>query len=67
MRDVVLIRDFHLLNGVIAFLVAVVLVNVTFGVMKIGWQAMPISHMNHVWNVLGMVLAGLCFALASIL
>jgi YedE family putative selenium metabolism protein len=26
---------------------------------------MPISHMNHLWNFLGMVLAGLCFVLGG--
>jgi hypothetical protein len=26
---------------------------------------MPISHVNHLWNFLGMVLAGLCFSLGG--
>lgn len=76
LRDVLLIRDFHLLSGVVALVIAVAVVNVLAVVLshltsetpltiKIGWQAMPISHANHVWNFLGMVLAGLCFALAG--
>jgi YedE family putative selenium metabolism protein len=65
LRDALLIRDFHLLSGAIAFVVAAMVVNVAVGGMNVGWQAMPASHMNHLWNVLSMVLAGLCFALAG--
>lgn len=65
LRDAMLIRDFHLLTGVAAFLIAVFAVNLFTGAVKIGWEAMPISHANHLWNFLGMVLAGLSFALAG--
>ena len=65
LRDAMLIRDFHLLTGVGAFLVAAVAVNLSTGGVKWGWEAMPISHMDHLWNFLGMMLAGLCFALAG--
>jgi len=65
LRDAMLIRDFHLLTGVVAFLVAAFVVNVCTGAINMGWEAMPISHANHLWNFLGMVLAGLAFALAG--
>ncbi len=65
LRDAMLIRDFHLLSGVVAFVVVVFVVNLCTGAVKMGWEAMPISHANHLWNFLGMVLAGLCFALAG--
>jgi len=65
LRDAMLIRDFHLLTGVAAFLAAAFGVNLCTGAIKMGWEAMPISHVNHLWNSLGMVLAGLCFALAG--
>jgi YedE family putative selenium metabolism protein len=65
LRDAMLIRDFHLLTGVAAFLVAVFVVNLCTGAIRMGWEAMPISHVNHLWNFLGMVLAGLSFALAG--
>lgn len=65
LRDAMLIRDYHLLSGVVAFLVAAIVVNVCTGAVKMGWEAMPISHMNHVWNFLGMVLAGLAFSLGG--
>jgi len=65
LRDAMLIRDFHLLSGVLAFVVAVLAVNACTGAISMGWEKMPISHANHLWNFLGMVLAGLCFALAG--
>lgn len=65
LRDAMLIRDFHLLSGVVAFVVAVFVVNLCTGAIKMGWEDMPSSHANHLWNFLGMVLAGLCFALAG--
>jgi len=39
--------------------------NLILGQFKSGLQMMPIAHSAHVWNFLGMVLAGLCFALAG--
>jgi YedE family putative selenium metabolism protein len=65
LRDAMLIRDYHLLAGVAAFLVAALAVNLCTGAVKMGWAAMPISHMDHLWNFLGMVLAGLSFALGG--
>ena len=64
-RDSLLIKDFHLLYGVIAMLAAAFLVNVMLGQFKAGFDAQPIAHSNHLWNFVGMVLAGLCFALAG--
>ncbi len=65
LRDVLLIRDFHLLTGIAAFLVTALVFNVCTGAWTMGWGGMPISHMNHAWNFLGMVLAGLCFVLGG--
>lgn len=64
-RDVVLIRDFHLLYGVAAMLVAAFVVNLMLGQFKPGFAAQPIAHSNHAWNFLGMVLSGLVFSLAG--
>ncbi|MBM4091802.1 MAG: YedE-related selenium metabolism membrane protein [Planctomycetes bacterium] len=64
-RDALLIRDYHLLTGIVAFLVTAFVVNLCTGAVDMGWAAMPISHMSHAWNFLGMVLAGLCFALGG--
>ena len=64
-RDALLIRDYHLLSGVIGLLIGAFIVNLGTGALTPGWEAMPISHVNHTWNFLGMVLAGLAFALAG--
>lgn len=64
-RDAVLIRDFHLLYGVLAMLVAALAVNLALGRVNFGFTGQPIAHSNHLWNFGGMVLAGLSFVLAG--
>ncbi len=70
-RDVVLVRDTHLLSGVLALLAAAVVTNAVVtgfsdeDLLKIGFADQPVAHDNHLWNFLGMALAGLCFALAG--
>lgn len=64
-RDVILIRDFHLISGLLALLVAAFLTNLVYGQFKVGYVAQPIAHSNLLWNTLGMVLAGLAYALAG--
>ncbi|NQU25509.1 MAG: YedE-related selenium metabolism membrane protein [Candidatus Nealsonbacteria bacterium] len=63
-RDAILIGDFHRLGAVAALVLVVFAVNLCTGAVKPGWIA-PISHSNHLWNFLGMVLAGLCFVLGG--
>jgi len=64
-RDVILMRDFHLLSGVLAFIGFAFLTNLLLGQFKLGYTGMPIAHSNLLWNILGMVLAGLAYALAG--
>ncbi len=64
-RDVILLRDFHLISGVAALVVAALVMNLILGQFKLGIQAMPIGHSAHLWNFLGMALAGLAFAMAG--
>lgn len=64
-RDVILMRDTHLLSGVGAMLIAAFMLNLIFGAVKFGFAPQPIAHSSHLWNFLGMVLAGLSFALAG--
>lgn len=65
LRDVVLLRDMHLLNGVLALLVAAVITNFALGQFKAGFAEQPVSHTNMLWNFGGMVLAGLAFTMAG--
>ncbi|NPV76474.1 MAG: YedE-related selenium metabolism membrane protein [Anaerolineae bacterium] len=64
-RDVILMRDVHLLSGLLALLAAAFATNLVLGQFKLGYAGQPIAHSNLLWNVLGMVLAGLAYALAG--
>jgi len=64
-RDVVLIRDYHLISGVGALLIAAFGLNLILGQFHPGFEGQPIAHTNHVWNFSGMVLSGLAFVLAG--
>lgn len=76
LRDVILMRDFHLLSGVLAFLVAAFVMNwLVYGQFKPGFTLgtgpdgkplmQPAAHTVPWLNLLGMVLAGLSFTLAG--
>ena len=39
--------------------------NLILGQFKPGFEGQPIAHTDHLWNFLGMVLAGLAFVLAG--
>jgi len=64
-RDVVLMGDTHLISGVGALLVVAFLTNLILGQVHFGFFGQPVAHSSHLWNFLGMVLAGLAFALAG--
>lgn len=64
-RDVILMRDTHLLSGIVALLVVAFGANVVLGQFNMGVELQPIAHSNHLWNFLGMVLSGLAYALAG--
>ncbi len=64
-RDVILMRDTHLISGLGALLVVAFVTNLLLGQFNPGFTAQPVAHSNHLWNFLGMMLAGLAFALAG--
>ena len=64
-RDMILLRDSHLLNGILALLVAAFVTNFILGQFSPGFQNQPVAHSNSLWNFGGMVLAGLAFTLAG--
>ena len=64
-RDVILIRDFHLISGVVSLLVFAFVMNLIFGQFHPGFEGQPIAHTNQMWNFLGMTLSGLAFVLAG--
>ena len=64
-RDLILIRDMHLMTGVIGLIVGAFLTNLVFNQFHPGFVGQPVAHSSHLWNFGGMVLAGLAFALAG--
>jgi YedE family putative selenium metabolism protein len=64
-RDVVLMGDTHLVSGVGALVIVAFVANLILGQVKFGVFGQPVAHSQHLWNFLGMVLAGLAFALAG--
>ena len=64
-RDIIIVKDFHLFSGVAAFAISAFVMNLIFNQFKIGFAGQPVAHDLHLWNFLGMVLSGLAFALAG--
>jgi hypothetical protein len=64
-RDLILFKQTHLLGGVIALIVTAFAVNLLVGQFHPGFAEQPVAHDLHIWNFLGMALAGLAFALAG--
>lgn len=64
-RDLILFRQIHLFSGVMALVVFAFVTNLIIGQFHPGFDKQPIAHTMHLWNALGMVLAGLAFALAG--
>lgn len=64
-RDVILMGETHLLSGVATLVIVAAGTNLALGQFVFGIAAQPIAHSSHLWNLLGMILAGLAFALAG--
>lgn len=65
LRDSVLLRDNHLLFGVLALIVTAFITNLALGQFNPGFEGQPVAHTNVLWNFGGMVLSGLAFTLAG--
>ncbi|MCX7682587.1 MAG: YedE family putative selenium transporter [Anaerolineae bacterium] len=64
-RDLILMADTHLISGVAALLVVAFVTNLALGQVHFGFFGQPVAHSQHLWNFLGMALAGLAFTLAG--
>ena len=64
-RDLIMLKDCHLFNGIAAFVVAALVANLALGQFKAGFADQPVAHTMQLWNFLGMVLSGLAFTLAG--
>lgn len=58
-RDAFMFKDFYLLSGFIAIIVAAALGNIFItDTFKLGMEAQPVAHSDAVWNFLGMLVVG---------
>lgn len=57
-RDAILFKDFKLLYGFVAVLVVTLIGTLAMGSFKLGFANQPVAHSSHIWNFMGMVLAG---------
>jgi YedE family putative selenium metabolism protein len=64
-RDVILMKDFHLMSGLGALIIGAFLTNLAFGQFNPGYTGQPVAHSSLLWNILGMLLAGMAYALAG--
>ncbi|HUL76592.1 MAG TPA: YedE family putative selenium transporter [Vicinamibacteria bacterium] len=64
-RDLILLRDAHLFNGIVALVGTALLTSLALGLFKPGFEGQPIAHTSTLWNFLGMALSGLAFTLAG--
>ena len=62
-RDLLLVRDTHLLSGIGAFFLGAIATNAILGSIHWGLVGQPAAHDNHLWNFLGMGLVGLAATL----
>jgi YedE family putative selenium metabolism protein len=64
-RDLILFRKPHLFWGVLGLTVAALIANLILGQWHPGFAGQPVAHDQWLWNLLGMVLAGLAFVLGG--
>lgn len=57
-RDAVLFKDFYLLWGFVAIIVAALVGNLVTKGFHFGFAGQPVAHTDALWNILGMVLVG---------
>ncbi len=65
LRDLFLFGSTHLFLGLFAMLAAAFVANLLTGGFHFGMENQPVAHTMSLWNFLGMVTAGLAFALAG--
>jgi hypothetical protein len=58
-RDLMLIKDPHLLYGSLAIFVAALTGNLALGYFRLGFANQPVAHTDGVWNFLGLAVVGL--------
>ncbi|MCF6459961.1 YedE family putative selenium transporter [Clostridium sp. Cult3] len=64
-RDVMLIKDYHFLWGILGIFVVNLIANLilNFDSFNLSFEGQPVAHADHLWNFMGMVLTGICSVL----
>lgn len=57
-RDIFLLKDYHLFSGFASIFVSALILNLIFGKFNLGFTDQPVAHNDFVWNFLSMVLTG---------
>lgn len=65
LRDVILFNQWYLALGFIAMFAAALVMNFSLGSFHWGFENQPVAQPDDLWNFMGMVTAGLAFALAG--
>ncbi len=65
LRDLILFKQGHLFSGIIGLTAAAFLTNLLLHQFNPGFIGQPVAHTMHLWNFLGMALAGIAFTLAG--
>lgn len=58
-RDVILIRDYGLLMGIIGLFCGAFVLNIATGNFHLGFAGQPVAHTEQLWNFLGLFVVGL--------
>lgn len=64
-RDIILIKDPHLLYGFIGIFAAALVGSLATGTFNLGFTGQPIAHTMHLWNFVGMAIVGWAAVLAG--
>ena len=62
-RDLFLIKDGYLFSGIATFFIGAFICNLILGNVTWGFVDQPVSHDDHIWNFLSMILVGLAATL----
>lgn len=65
LRDVFMMKDFHLLSVIGGLFVVMLIYNIVSGSFHFGMIAQPIAHTEVLWNILGMYAVGFAAVLAG--
>ncbi len=58
LRDVLMIKDFHMVAGFFGIFIAALITNIFLGKVELGFEGQAIAHSDHIWNFLGLSVVG---------